>query len=60
MKIVLQRVTNAKVTIDEQIIGSINKGLLISLVVSLFTLCADCSHGNRPRFTGAGTGGGAR
>ena len=96
MKIVLQRVTNANVTVEEQIIGSINKGLLIFLgveaedtfdmlqkyvdkivklrifedengktnkslmdvngsllVVSQFTLCADCSHGNRPGFTGA-------
>lgn len=96
MKIVLQRVTNANVTVEGQIIGSINKGLLIFLgveaedtfdmlqkyvdkivklrifedengktnkslmdvngsllVVSQFTLCADCSHGNRPGFTGA-------
>ena len=96
MKIVLQRVANASVNVDEQIIASIDKGLLILLgveaedsddmlqkyvdkivklrifedengktnkslmdvngsllVVSQFTLCADCSHGNRPGFTGA-------
>lgn len=96
MKIVLQRVTRASVTVDNQVIGSIKKGLLILLgvesddtddllqkyadkiiklrifedengktnkslmdvngellVVSQFTLCADCSHGNRPGFTNA-------
>lgn len=96
MKIVLQRVTRASVTVDNQIIGAIKKGLLILLgiecedtdellqkyvdkivklrifedengktnkslmdvngellVVSQFTLCADCSHGNRPGFTNA-------
>lgn len=96
MKIVLQRVTSASVNVDNNIIGQINKGLLIFLgieaddtddmlqkyvdkivklrifedengktnrslsdvngallVVSQFTLCADCSHGNRPGFTGA-------
>ena len=96
MKIVLQRVTSASVTVDNNIIGKIDKGLLIFLgveqddtddmlqkyvdkiiklrifedengktnrslndvngsllVVSQFTLCADCSHGNRPGFTGA-------
>lgn len=96
MKIVLQRVTKATVTVDDKIIGSIDKGLLIFLgvevndtedmlskyvdkiiklrifedenhktnlslkdvngsllVVSQFTLCADCSHGNRPGFTNA-------
>ena len=96
MKIVLQRVTSASVTVDNKIIGAIDKGLLILLgveaedtddllqkyvdkivklrifedengktnkslmdvggsllVVSQFTLCADCSHGNRPGFTGA-------
>ena len=96
MKIVIQRVSNASVTVEEQVIGAIDKGLLIFLgveaedtddmlqkyvdkivklrifedengktnkslmdvngsllVVSQFTLCADCSHGNRPGFTGA-------
>lgn len=96
MKIVLQRVTRASVTVDNKVIGSIKKGLLILLgvesedtddllqkyadkiiklrifedengktnkslmdvngellVVSQFTLCADCSHGNRPGFTNA-------
>ena len=96
MKIVIQRVTSANVKVDNNIIGSIEKGLLIFLgveaedtddmlqkyvdkiiklrifedengktnkalmdvngsllVVSQFTLCADCSHGNRPGFTGA-------
>ena len=96
MKIVLQRVTSASVTVDNNIIGKIDKGLLIFLgveqddtddmlqkyvdkivklrifedengktnrslndvkgsllIVSQFTLCADCSHGNRPGFTGA-------
>ncbi len=96
MKIVLQRVTSASVTVDNQIIGQIGHGLLILLgveekdkeedlqkyvdkivklrifsdendkinlsvtdiggellVVSQFTLCADCSHGNRPGFTNA-------
>lgn len=96
MKILLQRVTKATVTVDDKIIGSIDKGLLIFLgvevndtedmlskyvdkiiklrifedenhktnlslkdvngsllVVSQFTLCADCSHGNRPGFTNA-------
>ena len=96
MKIVLQRVLNARVTVDNNVIGAIDKGLLIFLgieaddtddmlqkyadkiiklrifedengktnrslldvngsllVVSQFTLCADCSHGNRPGFTGA-------
>lgn len=96
MKIVIQRVTSSSVTVDNNVIGSIEKGLLIFLgveaedtddmlqkyvdkivklrifedengktnkslmdvngsllVVSQFTLCADCSHGNRPGFTGA-------
>ncbi len=96
MKIVLQRVLNANVKVDDSIIGQIEKGLLVFLgvetddtddmlqkyvdkivklrifedengktnrsladvngsllIVSQFTLCADCSHGNRPGFTGA-------
>lgn len=94
MKAVIQRVTEADVTIDNETIGKINKGFLIllgvekgdtsldadklvkkipvlrifedendkmnlscldidgeMLVVSQFTLCADCSHGRRPSFT---------
>ena len=94
MKTVIQRVTEADVTIDNETVGKINKGFLIllgvekgdtsldadklvkkipvlrifedendkmnlscldidgeMLVVSQFTLCADCSHGRRPSFT---------
>ena len=94
MKAVIQRVTEANVTIDNETVGKINKGFLIllgvekgdtsldadklvkkipvlrifedendkmnlscldidgeMLVVSQFTLCADCSHGRRPSFT---------
>lgn len=97
MKIVLQRVTKASVTVDEKTVGSIDRGLLILLgiadgdtkediekavqkisklrifadkdgktnlsvsdidgeilVVSQFTLYADCRKGNRPSFIGAG------
>lgn len=96
MKAVLQRVTNASVTIDGEKVSSISGGLLIflgvaegdtrrdaevladkianlrifsdsddkmnlsllttggaALVVSQFTLCANCSHGRRPDFFGA-------
>ena len=94
MKAVIQRVTEADVTIENETVGKINKGFLIllgvekgdtsldadklvkkipvlrifedendkmnlscldidgeMLVVSQFTLCADCSHGRRPSFT---------
>lgn len=97
MKIVLQRVAHAKVTVDGQQIGAIGKGFLLLLgvsdtdteaiadkmadkicklrifpdengktnlsltdvggeilVVSQFTLYADCRKGNRPSFTKAG------
>lgn len=97
MKFVIQRVKNASVTIESNVIGSINKGLIVFigiadtdtkdiadamikklinlrifsdsddkmnlsvkdifgslLLVSQFTLYADCSHGNRPSFTKAG------
>ena len=97
MKIVLQRVAHAKVTVDGQQIGAIGKGFLLLLgvsdtdteaiadkmadkicklrifadengktnlsladvggeilVVSQFTLYADCKKGNRPSFTKAG------
>ena len=94
MKAVIQRVANASVTVDGNIVGQIKKGYLVLLgvsqddtkadadrivkklvnlrifpdendkinlslqdvngallVVSQFTLCADCRHGNRPSFT---------
>ena len=93
MKIVVQRVKNAQVEVDEEIVGKINKGFLVLLgithndekeqadylvkklcnlrvftdkddkmnlalkdvdgellIVSQFTLYADCSQGNRPSF----------
>lgn len=98
MRIVLQRVKHASVTVDETVIGAIQEGFLILLgvcntdteeitdkmidkvcklrifqdengktnrsladvggsilMVSQFTLYADCSQGNRPGFTGAGS-----
>ena len=97
MKIVIQRVNNASVTIDEKIVGKINKGFLVFigvsnedtkeiadkmikkligmrifddengktnlaladvdgelLLVSQFTLYANCKKGNRPSFINAG------
>lgn len=96
MKLVIQRVTNASVTVENKIIGKIGKGFLVLLgvgpedtekeadylvqklirlrifkdendkmnlsikdiegellIVSQFTLYADCSGGNRPSFTNA-------
>lgn len=96
MKAVIQRVLSAKVETGGEIVGSIEKGLMILLgvakndtegnaeklarkitgmrifddekgklnfsaaninggilVVSNFTLCADCAHGNRPDFMAA-------
>lgn len=96
MKVVIQRVSHASVTIDGQVHGAIDQGYLVLLgvgkeddektvdrivkkmiqlrifadengktnlslkdvggsllVVSQFTLYADCSHGNRPGFTNA-------
>jgi len=98
MKIVLQRVKNASVSVDNNIIGEIGKGYLALLgvsntdtkeiaeklaekisklrifedengktnlsasdvdgeilIVSQFTLYADCKKGNRPSFTNAGS-----
>lgn len=98
MKLVIQRVKEAKVCVEGNITGSINKGLLVLLgvgaedtkemvdkyveklvklrifadadgktnlsvrdvngqilVVSQFTLYADCKKGNRPSFVGAGS-----
>lgn len=97
MKMVIQRVQNASVTIDNNVISSINKGLLVLLgvadtdtkeiadkmirkltglrifedsegktnlnlasvngellIISQFTLYADCKKGNRPSFIKAG------
>lgn len=99
MKAVLQRVSNASVTVENQLVSSINQGFLILLgveatdsesdasalakkisglrvftdendkmnlsladvegevlVVSNFTLCADCKKGRRPNFERAAKG----
>ena len=96
MKIVLQRVSSAKVEVNNQVVGEIDKGFLVLfgagigdtkadadrlakkmcnlrifedengkinkslndvggslLIISQFTLYADCSHGNRPSFLNA-------
>ena len=96
MKLVVQRVNNAKVEVDEKIVGAINNGFLVLLgvthndnkeiadylvkklcnlrvfedeagkmnlslkdvngellIVSQFTLYADCNGGNRPSFINA-------
>ena len=96
MKLVVQRVKNAKVEVDEKTVGSINQGFLVLLgvthtdtrskadylvkklcnlrvfedengkmnlglkdvggellIVSQFTLYADCTQGNRPSFINA-------
>ena len=98
MRMVLQRVAEASVTVDGEVVGEIGKGFLVLLgvqasdteetadrmvdkmcrlrifedengktnrsladvggsvlVVSQFTLYADCRKGNRPGFTGAGS-----
>ena len=100
MKVVLQRVTHAQVTVEEQVVGKIGHGFLLLLgvedadtvetadrmvekicklrifqdehgktnlsladvggellVVSQFTLYADCRKGNRPSFVKAGAPG---
>lgn len=97
MKTVIQRVTKASVTVENNIVGKIGKGLLVLLgvgpedtkntadflvqklvklrifedekgkmnlsikdiagellIISQFTLYADCRGGNRPSFTNAG------
>lgn len=96
MKIVLQRVSSAKVEVDNRVVGEIDNGFLVLfgagvgdtkadadrlakkmcnlrifedenekinkslndvggslLIISQFTLYADCSHGNRPSFLNA-------
>lgn len=97
MKFLIQNVQHASVTVDEKVIGSIQKGFVVFigicdtdnpqiadkmlkkllnlrifkdaagktnlslsdvsgelLLISQFTLYADCRHGNRPSFTKAG------
>ena len=97
MKFIVQRVTNANVSVDHDIIGEIKRGFLVLvgvsntdtkeiadkmvsklirlrifedsegktnldikniggelLIISQFTLYADCKHGNRPSFINAG------
>ncbi len=97
MKLLIQRVSNASVTIEERTVGSIGKGFCVFvgisdtdtkeiadkmirklvnlrifsdeegktnlnlssvdgelLIISQFTLYADCRHGNRPSFLSAG------
>lgn len=98
MRVVIQRVDNASVTVNSQIVGEINKGFLVLLgvgsedsekdadylvkkvcnmrifsdendkinlslkdvngellIISQFTLFADCVKGNRPNFIQAGS-----
>lgn len=97
MKVVIQRVLNANVKVDGEVVGSINNGFVVllgvenedtkenadylvkkitslrvfsddknkmnlslkningeMLIISQFTLLADCSSGNRPSFSEAG------
>ena len=97
MRFVIQRVTESSVSVDEKVIGQIDKGFMVLigvsnsdtkeiadkmikkliglrifedengktnldlasvngslLLISQFTLYADCKHGNRPGFTNAG------
>ncbi|MBE5935373.1 MAG: D-tyrosyl-tRNA(Tyr) deacylase [Lachnospiraceae bacterium] len=97
MKFVIQRVSHSSVTVNNEVIGNINKGFMVLigvedadteaiadkmvsklvnmrvfedengkmnlalkdvggelLLISQFTLYADCKKGNRPSFTGAG------
>ena len=65
MRIVIQRVKRASVSVEEKVVGSIQKGFLVLigvgqgvdgqlLMVSQFTLHANCKKGNRPSFTEAG------
>ncbi len=98
MKLVIQRVQEASVSVDQEVVGKIGHGFMVLLgvsqtdteeiadkmfqkllklrifedengktnldiksvngellIISQFTLYADCRHGNRPSFIGAGT-----
>ena len=52
MKVVIQRVKEAKVEVENKVVGKIEKGFLVFLGIT-YTLYADCSSGNRPSFTEA-------
>ena len=55
MRFVIQRVTQASVTVDSKTVGEINKGFLVLIGISqTVTLYADCKKGNRPSFINAG------
>ena len=61
MRAVVQRVAASRVEIGGVTVGEIGQGLMIlldiggeALVVSQFTLYADCKKGNRPSFIAAG------
>lgn len=49
-KIIKLRIFEDENGMTNKALNDVNGSLL---VVSQFTLCADCSHGNRPGFTGA-------
>ncbi len=62
VKALLQRVSEAEVTVDDAVIARIGPGLLVFLcvadgdgvlAVSQFTLAADWRKGNRPSFSAA-------
>ena len=98
MKLIIQRVQEASVSVDQKVVGKIGHGFMVLLgvsqtdteeiadkmfqkllklrifedengktnldiksvngellIISQFTLYADCRHGNRPSFIGAGT-----
>ena len=60
MRAVLTRVKHASVSVDGQVIGKIGEGFLVLadvggelLIVSQFTLYANCKKGRRPDFLAA-------